>query len=432
MSKSFPIRILPLIFSLLSVTIFIACDKDDEVSSANVELLSFGPTGAMHGDTLWFIGNNLNLVTSIELTGATVAQPEFIRQTAEEITIIVPTATQRGFVKLKTAQGELTSKTMLDLEVIVKINSMPSSARPGENITLTGEYLNWITSVVFEKGKAVDSIDFVSKSVNELVLTVPVDAQSGNLIIFTGGTEPDEFVSDNSLQVVLPTFTAMNPNPVEREANLTITGTNLDLVWGVLFKGKTVADTVFVSKSATQLVVKVPKEANRGKIDLVAYSGVKVESSVEMTLSGDLPPIADFPHAIYTDGLQNGFQDWSWATRDINNAENVRQGTKSIKATYGGDGYQGITFHNDGGPATGAYTKLEFSIFAPAALDGKKMNLVINGDWGNQYQFTLTGGEWRTFTFNLADIGAPNPLKEAILQSGGWTGVVYIDHVGLR
>jgi hypothetical protein len=203
-------------------------------------------------------------------------------------------------------------------------------------------------------------------------------------------------------------------------------------VWGVLFKGKTVADTVFVSRSATQLVVKVPKEANRGKIDLVAHSGVKVESSVEMLLSGDLPPLPDLAHAIYTDGLQNGFQDWSWNTRDINNAENVRQGSKSIKATYGGDGYQGQNFHNDGGPATGTYTKLEFSVFAPAALDGKKMNLVINGDWGNQYPFTLTGGEWRTFTFNLADIGAPNPLKEVIIQSAGWTGVVYIDHVGLR
>src|SRR5687768_717063 len=203
MSKSFSIRILPLIFFLLSITIVISCDKDDEVSSGSVELLSFGPTGAMHGDTLWFIGNNLNLVTSIELTGATVAQPDFIKQTAEEITIIVPTETQRGFVKLKTAQGELTSKTMLDLEVVVKINSMPSSARPGENITLTGEYLNWITSVVFEKGKIVDSADFISKSVNEVVLKVPMDAQSGNLIIFTGGTEPDDFITDNSLQVVL-------------------------------------------------------------------------------------------------------------------------------------------------------------------------------------------------------------------------------------
>ena len=429
MNKLFPSRIFPLILFLMSITI-LSCDKDNEVSSGFVELLSFGPSGAMHGDTLWFFGNNLDRVTSIELTGATVAQPDFIEQSSEMITIIVPMETERGFVKLKTPQGDLTTKTMLDLEVVVKVNTMPSVARPGETITLTGEYLNWVTRVVFEKGKVVDT--FISKSVNELVLKVPIDAQTGNLVIFTGGTEPDDFVTDSSLKITLPSFTSMNPNPVERETNLTITGTNLDLVWGVLFKGKTVADTVFGSRSATSIVVKVPKEANRGKIDLVAYSGVKVESSVEMQLTGDLPPLPDFAHAIYTDGLQNGFQDWSWATRDINNAENVRQGSKSIKATYGGDGYQGISLHNDGGPATGAYTKLEFSVFAPAALDGKKMNLVINGDWGNQYPFTLTGGEWRTFTFNLADIGAPDPLKEVIIQSAGWTGVIYIDHVGLR
>ena len=44
----------------------------------------------------------------------------------------------------------------------------------------------------------------------------------------------------------------------------------------------------------------------------------------------------DFPFAIYTDALQNGFQDWSWAAiHDFNSTANVRQGTKSIKATYG-------------------------------------------------------------------------------------------------
>ena len=430
MIKIFQRRALSLICFLLTIGIISSCDKNEVTNSGAVELLSFGPTGAMHGDTLHIIGNNLHKVTAVELTGASVPQSAFIEQTSEKILIKIPTETQKGFITLVTPQGNLTSLTQLDLEVPVVVTSITGSARPGENITIKGNFLNWVTRVVFEKDKAVDS--FVSKSLTEIVVKVPKDAQTGKLLLLTGGTEPLEIETDSTLKVTLPGFTSFTPNPVEREKNLTITGTNLDLVKGVLFKGKTVADTIFVSQSATEIVVKVPKEANRGKIDLVAFSGLKVASSVDLTLIGDLPPLDPFPLPMYTDGFQSGFQDWSWAARDINNTENVRQGTKAIKATYAGNGYEGITFHNDNGPAAGTYTTLEFSIFAPAALDGKKLNVVTNGGWSTAYQVTLVGGEWRTYQLTMANLGNPNPLKEIVLQAANWSGVLYIDHVGLR
>ena len=421
-------RLLPYLFILLLGT-FASCEKDD-VNSGLIELLSFGPTGAMHGDTLHIIGNNLDKVTAIELTGAVVEKAGFVEQTAEKILLVLPPAVEQGYITLKTPTGDIISKTRLNLEVPVTITSIPASARPGDNITIKGEYMNWVTQVWFEKDKMVDS--FVSKSLNELVIKIPMDAQSGTIKLVTGGTEPLEIESETSINVKLPAITSLNPNPVEREKNLTINGTDLDLVKGVMFKGKAIADTVFISRSATQLVIKVPKEADRGKIELIAFSGLKVESADELKLVGDLPALDDFAHAIYTDGLQNGFQDWSWATRDFNSTGKVRQGTNSIKVIYGGGGYEGLTFHNDNGPATGNFSKLEFSAFGDAGTGGKKINIIINGNWGAQYQVTLVEGEWRTFSFNLADIGNPNPLKEVIIQSAGWTGNIYVDHVGLR
>jgi hypothetical protein len=51
----------------------------------------------------------------------------------------------------------------------------------------------------------------------------------------------------------------------------------------------------------------------------------------------------------------------------------VRQGDKSIKATYDpADGYQGITFHSDAGVSTTGYSKFEISMYGGAGTGGKK------------------------------------------------------------
>jgi len=158
-----------------------------------------------------------------------------------------------------------------------------------------------------------------------------------------------------------------------------------------------------------------------------------IQSTTGLEITG-LPPLPDFTFPIYTDAPQNGFQDWSYTdTHDFNNTENVRQGAKSIKAVYGGNTYQGITFHNASSLSTTGYTKLEFSVYAPAALNGKKLQVVTNGAYsGSVPQVTLVGGEWTTFTVTLSSMGSPATINEIVLQSAGFTGTIYIDHVGLR
>src|SRR5207245_108341 len=105
------------------------------------------------------------------------------------------------------------------------------------------------------------------------------------------------------------------------------------------FTGLASPVTSFVSKSATQIVVNVPAGALKGKLVLsVANSSNTVTSDQVLDFNGGLPPLADFTLPIYTDALQNGFQDWSYTSvHDFNNTENVRQGTMSIKAVYAGD-----------------------------------------------------------------------------------------------
>ncbi len=277
MIKTINTRLLIWICFIMSLAVFAACEKEDE-KSTTIELLSFGPTGAMHGDTLFIVGNNLESVTAIELTGASVAKADFKKHTGEEIQFIIPESTEPGNITLVTPTGNIVSITKLNLEVAPEITSVTEEARPGSNVTISGNYMNWVTGVVFSNDKVVDSIDFVSQSINQIVVTVPEDAQTGNLVLFYGGTEPLQVESDALLTVTLPKATGLAPNPIKHQTDLTITGTDMDLVRQVKFTGAATAVTTFVSQTATELVVKVPQSASKGKLTLVAASGSSTET----------------------------------------------------------------------------------------------------------------------------------------------------------
>lgn len=592
-------RLLSFLCFVLAIGV-LSCGKDEDPNAGKMMLYSFGPTGAKHGDTLRFIGVNLDQVSSIKFTGvnATVEKANFTLQTSDLIKLIVPEAAEKGFVTLFTSAGDtVRTKTQLNLDVLSTITTMTPEARPGENITINGTYLNWIDRVTFAKDKLVTN--FVSQSQDQLVITVPEDAQSGPLVLHYSGTDSADFETADTFRVTLPVAVSFSPEPVRPATNVTITGTDLDLAKKVIFNGVSSPVTSFVSQSATELVVEVPATAKTGKVILEAASGVQTTSAedldiilpvatsiapspinlgADLTITGTdldlvkkvvfsgyadpvtsfvsqsatqlivtvpagardgnikleaasavqtssasaldiilpsitslspttidpgqdltitgtglsavtsvvflnmppvtsfvsqsatqivvtvpngalkgkvavgvsnpgdtiqssgtlditgLPPLSDFTFAIYTDATQNGFQDWSYTdTHDFNNTENVRQGTKAIKAVYGGNGYQGITFHNGTAKSTTGYTKLEFSVFAPASMNGKKLQVVTNGDYsGAVPQVTLVGGEWTTFSVPLSSMGSPADITEIVLQGAGFTGTIYIDHVGLR
>jgi hypothetical protein len=441
-----------------------------------------------------------------------VQQAYLKKKNGDIILLIVPQSAEKGYVTLKTPEGDIVSKTQFNLDVLTSVTSMTLTARPGDNITLNGTYLNWVDRITFARDKLVTS--FVSQSMNQLVIKVPDDAETGVLLIHYGGTDSADFRTTDTLKVKLPVATNFAPNPVLHQTNVTITGTDLDLAKKIIFNGSSTPVTTFVSQSATQLVVKVPGTTSKGKVTLVPASGVQsvsaadldvvlpaittmspnpidtganltitgtrldlvssvsftgvlapvttfvsqtatqlvvkvpfgtlkgkitlgvlnstltVQSANELEINGGLPPLADFPYPIYTDELDNGFQNWSWAANDFSSTANVRQGTKSIKATY--NAWEGITFHNDGGPDLTGYTKLEFSIFGEAGTGGKVMNVVINGAYGTPATVTIMEGEWKTYSLDISSLPSPSPLKEIVLQAAGWGGVVYIDHVGLR
>lgn len=506
---------LPLLFVLVGLIFMTSCEDDENPNAGEVTLLSFGPSGVSHGEEIIFVGRNLDKVNSVVLKpDITIERSEFVEASSGSFKIVVPQGAEAGKIILNTPQGEIESKTHLNFNVEVVIASITQEAKPGTNITITGSKLNWIENVTFASDLVVEQDDFVSRTQTELVITVPMEAQTGQLIFSTGGTEPLTFTSEEDLIVTMPAITDVSPLSLKHTDDLTIEGTNLDLVSMVTFPDGTQV-TEFVDHTASKIVVTVPSTTVNGKIILTVPSGLTVESAsgitiilpnvtsispddtgdhqpgVELVMEGEnlelvgqivfpgvstavtsfvsqtstqlrviIPdgvqggtvalktihgytvPVAlpfgdqlELGLVIYDDAARNGYGAWGgWggASFDITSTENPRVGTSSIKAIYAGD-WGGAAQFGGGSSSTAGFAYFAFSIYGGAGTDGKNIQLNLKSSSGEgSVQVSIVEGEWTDHQIPLSDLGNPSNITEVAFQDTEFSGVVYIDHIGLR
>jgi len=264
---------------LFAGLLFTACN--DEETSSEVILNSWGPSPALRGGELRFIGTNLNEVNAIILP-QNIEVTNFKSKSDELIVIEVPEETVSGSVVLKTSQGDITAKTRLTISEPITIASFsPVKVRPGENVTITGTYLNLIKEVTFAEKKSVTK--FESQSREQLVVKVPMDAQTGILVLSNGEEEPILVETESALEINLPNISALSPVPVKAGTELTLTGADLDLVKSILFPGGLKVET-FNAQSATEIKLVVPDNSKEGNLTVEALSGVDVEVAASLTL----------------------------------------------------------------------------------------------------------------------------------------------------
>ena len=103
-------RLFAILFLSFSGIFFISCNRNNSTTASDkATLLSFGPTGSKIGDTLRFIGINLNKVTSIKFTGdsagATIEQKINAEQDAQKMQFVLQKEKQEAERKRIEAQG---------------------------------------------------------------------------------------------------------------------------------------------------------------------------------------------------------------------------------------------------------------------------------------------------------------------------------------
>ena len=265
--------------------VFNACTSTEPVNT--ITLNAFGPSAALRGGELKFIGTNLDKVTAVDLPG-TAEITTFVSKTATQIVVSIPQDTKPGLIVLKTPQGDITTKTPLTFTEPISIDTYTTaSVKPGDVFTINGDYLNLIAQVIFSDGAIVDSTKFISQTRKIITLKVPKSAKTGKVALSNGATIPVLVYTAGNAIIANPiTLSTISPVPVKAGEKLTITGTNMNLIKSVILPDGNKIDSAAITINAafTQIVIKVPATAKEGKVKVVTYSGIEVTGTDSMKL----------------------------------------------------------------------------------------------------------------------------------------------------
>jgi hypothetical protein len=355
----------------------------------------------------------------------------FVSKTMTQLVVKVPDDAQTGPLIVHyggTDSAEVQTLDTLKVALPVSTSFSPNPVKHGTDLTITGTNLDLVKKIIFTS-VSTPVTTFVSQTATQVVVKVPASTTKGKVTLEAASGV--QTVSTSDLDVVLPAITTMSPNPVDTLANLTITGTNLDLVSSASFVGVSNAVTSFVSQAATQLVVKVPGGSVTGKLTLgVKNSTLSVKSSNDLAIIGSSVP----PIIIYDDAITSAWNGWiggGWGgTKDLSNTSPVQSGSKSIRISYVGD--WGVPLQLGGANIPlGGYTSLKVSIYGGTGSNGQNVNVGFNEADGKT--ITIVEGQWTDFTIPLSQISSASTLSFLYLKKYSTNGdfTIYVDNLGI-
>jgi len=286
MEKRFYITITCLTVIILSVvTVFTACNSDEISNTPTLSV--FGPSPALRGGAIKFIGTNLDKVTSIVLSN-NLEITDITKTSSTEISITIPQNAQPGLVTLRTLTGDIITKTPLTFSEPISIDKYTtSSVKAGDVFTIEGDYLNLIAQVIFTDGAVVDSTHFISKTRKKIEVYVPITAKTGKVAVSNGAKIPILVYTADVATITNPIVTSVVPYTNVKPGNsITITGTNLDLVKKLTIPGDNGETAFTLNSGKTTITAVLPDNVKDGTMSLTTYSGIVISPTTSLVVAG--------------------------------------------------------------------------------------------------------------------------------------------------
>lgn len=257
-------------------------------------------------------------------------------------------------------------------------------------LTLKGQGLGQIVSIIFDMNNAPAVINPNLNTETSILFRVPDTAFRGQQnIILTN-------VDGKTLAVPFDVlaYSIVNsafPTDFQSGSTITLTGNNLDVCTKVLLEGTT-DEAEILSSSLNTAVIKMPtSDVNKCRLVLTSAAGDRTTDLIFINIDKALP--------VFTDGLMNGFESWSWGGTFETSSDYAVTGTSSMKAAYDPAGtWGGLQLGNGGSINVTEYRY--FTFWVRGADVEKKMQFWIN--WADQkVDVVIPAGVWTYYKYDL-------------------------------
>lgn len=404
---------------ICSTFMFTSCDRDDlntDQYGNQISLLSYGPNPVVRGGVLTFKGSNLDQITEIDLPGADpITSINIVTSgTKSEINIEVPAEKcETGIITLKTAKnGEIQTLTPITYIEDLKFTGFyigedkeNKVGKVGDILTIEGDYLNNITSVIFNNGTTVDAEDFTAHTRYQISLAIPAEANNGRFQISDG----DNYMySEGEITINGPEINPENAiakTLIKAGEIETLKGTALDLIASIELNGATIEAKDFKSQSATEITFELPATATDGEVKAIAKNGTsisfgKIETVVPTNLVATPSPIKNGAELTITGkdmDLITGIAFPNAKESKLNKVE-----TTKVTSTVPEDAQEGdITLSLENGKTvTVAYTLVKPTVTActPATITAGERTIIKGTDLDLVKSVTFPGDVEQTVT----------------------------------
>lgn len=239
--------------------------SEEELVVAQPEVTKMEAARYKAGETVKITGKNFQYVAALNLPGASAV--EFTANAANtEITFVLPAAAQDGSVVIVAKSGVEVVAGTYETVVPTELAAAPQPVKAGATLTITGKDLDLVTGINFP-GK--DGVDF--QTAEAITLTMPEEAYDSAPIVLNMANGKSVTVA---YTLVKPVVTAI-PASASAGSEMTITGTDLDLVKSVTFGGDIVVE---VEAKETEITVAVPTTAETAALKLNLANGTYIET----------------------------------------------------------------------------------------------------------------------------------------------------------
>lgn len=253
-----------------------------------IEVASVSPaTGLKAGDEITIKGdyvyNIAEVVFTSGATGAPVIAEDFTYVSRREIRLQVPLAAESGVITMNDGVGwELEWETPLAITSASYTALGKTFAEFGEQITITGENLHTVETVMFPGGVTSDFT--VSSDYKTITTTVPSETKNGviNLVLYSGASLTTDELS-------VPTMAIANVSKtkdLKAGDQIVITGEYLNRIVGVSLPGVGEFKDYTVSVDGKTMTFTVPEEMTDGKMELIQNSFISATISFMMYSEG--------------------------------------------------------------------------------------------------------------------------------------------------